>query len=115
MTRREWWRRQWLRQAEDESLMLAAAMKMATRERDNGDYDRSTGGGGRKAGAEPAGGFACWAGAGPRSELIRCDGGVDVSVGRSGVAEGGGGGARGRGVAGLMGLANHRRHQENAR
>ena len=39
-----------------------------------------------------------------------CDGGVDVSVGRSGVAEGGGGGARGRGVAGLMGLANHRPH-----
>ena len=36
------------------------------------------------------------------------DCGVDVSVGRSGVAEGGGGGARGRGVAGLMGLANHR-------
>lgn len=39
-----------------------------------------------------------------------CDGGVDVSDGRSGVAEGGGGGARGRGVAGLMGLANHRPH-----
>ena len=37
-----------------------------------------------------------------------CDGGVDVSVGRGDVAEGGGGGARGRGVAGLMGLANHR-------
>ena len=39
-----------------------------------------------------------------------CDGGVDVSDGRSGVAEGGVGGARGRGVAGLMGLANHRPH-----
>ena len=39
-----------------------------------------------------------------------CDGGVDVSVGPSGVAEGGGGGARGRGVAGLMGLANHKPH-----
>ena len=42
--------------------------------------------------------------------IYGCDGGVDVSDGRSGVAEGGGGGARGRGVAGLMGLANHRRH-----
>ena len=39
---------------------------------------------------------------------LSCDGGVDVSVGPSGVAEGGGGGALGRGVAGLMGLANHR-------
>ena len=62
------------------------------------------------AGVEPAGGLACWAGAGPRPELIPCDGGVDVSDGRSGVAEGGGGGARGRGVAGLMGLANHKPH-----
>ena len=43
-------------------------------------------------------------------DVGKCDGGVDVSVGRSGVAEGGGGGARGRGVAGLMGLANHKPH-----
>ncbi len=44
----------------------------------------------------------------PTAPPLPCDGGVDVSDGRSGVAEGGGGGARGRGVAGLMGLANHR-------
>ena len=41
-----------------------------------------------------------------------CDGGVDVSDGRSSVAEGGGGGARGRGVAGLMGLAKTIDHTE---